>query len=561
MSIIFQRLIKSAGLILIFFAANASAWTNGQNATYVIGQPDFVTGSSGTSATTLNNPRDAALDIINQKLYIVDKDNNRVLRFAYPITSNQPAAELVFGQPDFVSGSIPASAGQNTFNNPFAITVDATGRLWVSSEDHRVVWFNNAHLISANQPDADGVLGQPDFTSSTSGVTQNNTFRPMGIDVDANGVLYVSDTFNHRVLWFNNAAEKANGADADGVLGQPDFVTNTATITKSSMNRPVGLRVFGSTLFVGDRSNGRVLRFDNAAFKANGADADAVLGQADFTTNVGTITQSTLEYPGKMAIDGSGKLYVSDGYNADRVIIFDNALSKADGADADNVIGQFDFTSSGNDITQNRLNMDSHGGGLALDSSSNTLLVSDDNNNRIMVFKSTITGPEFNLKAGANYLPSGSSVDFGKEQSDIIFTIENPGSLDLVLDGSPKAHITGANADQFLVVTQPTSPITTLSNSTFKVRYQPTVLGAATATITITNDDSDESSFMLTLSGNAITTVDIATNTDTDTNTNTNTNTNNSISGGSIDFRFSLLIAVGLMLRVLGRRYVKQNQG
>ena len=55
-----------------------------------------------------------AIDTVHNKLYVADRDNNRVLRYAYPITGNQPAAELVFGQPDFDTTTTPVSAGRNT---------------------------------------------------------------------------------------------------------------------------------------------------------------------------------------------------------------------------------------------------------------------------------------------------------------------------------------------------------------------------------------------------------------------------------------------------------------
>ncbi|WP_300672249.1 choice-of-anchor D domain-containing protein [Desulfoluna sp.] len=492
--------IKAMVLLLgLTITVSAHAFTNGQEATYVLGQPDFVSNSEGTTSTTFNNVRDIALDLVHKKLYVADKDNHRVLRFAYPITANQPAAECVFGQPDFVSGIPPTEPRKNTFLNPFGITVDSSGRLWVSSGDHRVVWFNNAHLISSNQPDADGVLGQPDFTSNAGGLTQKTMNSPMGIDIDINGTLYVSEADNNRVLRFDHAASKANGAGADGVLGQPDFTTNTAATDQSTLSRPIGVRVYGTTLFVGDRSNGRILRFDHAASKANGAEADGVLGQADFTTNAGTITQNTLHAAGKMAIGGTGQLMVADGFDADRVIIFNDVLSKANGADADGVLGQPDFTSSGTGLAQNRLNMDSHGGGLTIDSSTNTLFVCDDNNNRVMVFVGTLSGPEFNLKKGAHYLPEGSRVDFGSAQSEATFTIENPGDTNLSFEETPIITLTGTDADQFSVLTQPTSPVPPLSSTTFSVRFRPTTLGDKTANISITSNDSDENPFRITL--------------------------------------------------------------
>jgi uncharacterized repeat protein (TIGR01451 family) len=389
-----KRFLVALALVLgilpltIILVAAQNAWTNGQDALYVIGQPDFTSASSGTSETRLNYPKDVAIDLAHGKLYVIDAFNNRVLRFSYPITGSQPAAELVFGQANFNSSSFGTTVNQ--FNDPRGITVDASGRLWVADRaNNRVVWFNDAFADADNQPDADGVLGQPDFVTQIPTTTQSGMNNPYGLAVSTEGTLVFADAVNNRVLVFEDAASKSNGALADKVLGQPDFVSNSPAATQSGMSTPRGIALFGDTLFVAERNNARVLRFDNVLAKADGAGADGVLGQPDFSSNTKAITQDGLEYPGRLAVDMGGRLYVSDGFNADRIMIYADAANKANGAEADFVLGQPDFTSSGSAVAQNRLSMDSSGGGMAVDSLNNLLLVSDDNNSRIMIFQAS----------------------------------------------------------------------------------------------------------------------------------------------------------------------------
>lgn len=362
------------------------SFTNGQDATYVIGQSDFVSNSSGCNATRLNTPRDIAIDAIHGKLYVADYNNNRVLRFSYPIHANQPAAELVFGQPNFVSSA--GGVAQNRLNLPMGLFVDSSGRLWVADRNNnRVLYFNNAHLIAVNQPNADRVLGQANFTTNAPATTQNGMDGPYDITIDSTGTLFVADRTNNRVLRFNNAATKANGANADGVLGQPDFTSFANHLTQNGMNSPRGVTIGNGILFVSDRSNSRVLRFDNAATKANGANADRVLGQPDFTSNASHLTQNGMDFPSRVCLDNtSNRLFVSDGFSFDRVVIFNSVFSKPNYANADNVIGQPDFTTSGNATAINRLSMESSGGGVAFDSVNNVFIVADDNNNRLMYF-------------------------------------------------------------------------------------------------------------------------------------------------------------------------------
>lgn len=374
------------GCVLVLLSSSGTfAWDNGQEAAQVVGQADLVSSTAATTATGLNGAISVAIDPVNDKLYVVDGYNSRVLRYAYPIQSNQPTAELVFGQADFTSAV--TGLGQNSFDGPREVLVDGEGRLWVSDfGNKRVLWFNNAHAIVDNQPNADGVLGQPDFTTKNIEITASSIGGPYGMAISSSGTLFVADAEYSRVLRFDAAAQKANGASADGVLGQPDFVTEAAFVDVRTLSSCRGVALMGSALFVADRLHARVLRFDNAASKANGADADGVLGQSDFVSSSANLTQSGMETPSRLAVDPYGRLYVSDGFNYDRVLVFDDAASLSNGADASAVLGQVDFTTSGSGTTASLLSLDSSGGGMAFDSENNRLILADTLNNRVLQF-------------------------------------------------------------------------------------------------------------------------------------------------------------------------------
>ena len=99
---LFFPLLMLIALLGLFASPGQAQWTNGQNALMVIGQPDFTSSAPAFQPRPLQTPKDVAVDLAHGKLYVVDSANHRVLRFTYPVTSNQPAAELVFGQPDFI---------------------------------------------------------------------------------------------------------------------------------------------------------------------------------------------------------------------------------------------------------------------------------------------------------------------------------------------------------------------------------------------------------------------------------------------------------------------------
>jgi len=190
--------------------------------------------------------------------------------------------------------------------------------------NNRVLRFDHA-ASKANGANADGVLGQLIFTANLPISGAGGMAYPTGIAIDGSGTLWVGDNFDNRVLRFNNAASKPNGASADGVLGQPDFTSANAANSQNGLNSPNGVAIDSSgTLWVADTGNNRVLRFDNATTKANGANADGVLGQAGFVTKGSSATQTTLYHPGGVTVDASGSVWVADSYN-NRVLYFVSA--------------------------------------------------------------------------------------------------------------------------------------------------------------------------------------------------------------------------------------------
>ncbi len=249
----------------------------------------------------------------------------------------------------------------------------------------RVLRFDHA-ATKPNGADADGVLGQPDFTSNSMATTQAGMFQPYQVFVDRDGRLWVADYENNRVLRFDDAATKSNGANADGVLGQPDFTTSTSATTQNGLSGPAGAYVDPEgQLWVAEYRNHRVLRFDNAAAKLDGANADGVLGQASFTSSTAACAQNRMNTPRGISSDPDGRLYVADGNNH-RVLVFEHAAELPDGSNASSLLGQFNF----NQCTINT-------GGVSaaslytptrvfFDTAANVLWVADWFNNRVLMF-------------------------------------------------------------------------------------------------------------------------------------------------------------------------------
>ena len=238
--------------------------------------------------------------------------------------------------------------------------VDTTDHiLFVADPDNnRVLVFdlNLENVLIDDTPDY--VLGQPDFTTSTPGTTQSTLSGPTGIAYDPESEkLFVADTNNNRVMIFD-VSSITNGENAIGVLGQPDFTTSTPGTTQSKLDGPYSLDYdpVNKILFVTDGNNNRVVTFDVSSI-VNGENAINVLGQPDFTTSTPGTTQSKFSAPAGIAYDSaSGKIFVSD-INNKRVMVF-GASSITNGENAvDTIIPNGDATINpyGNSIIKPRI--------------------------------------------------------------------------------------------------------------------------------------------------------------------------------------------------------------
>ena len=118
----------------------SNAWVNNQNASVVLGEPNFTTNTGGAGLNQMNGPYGIAVDPATGKVFVADQNNDRVLRFASVAAMvNGGTAEAVFG------GS--GVTGGDTMSHPVDVTIDPSGNfpsgtLWVAdSFNNRILKF------------------------------------------------------------------------------------------------------------------------------------------------------------------------------------------------------------------------------------------------------------------------------------------------------------------------------------------------------------------------------------------------------------------------------------
>jgi DNA-binding beta-propeller fold protein YncE len=275
-----------------------------------------------TGAGTLYNPQGIAVDQAG-RVYVADHANNRVLVYRPPFTNGMDASEVV-GQPDFTSGAVNrgGSVAANTLHGPLGLALDASGNLWVADRFNNRVMRYPAPVVTGVTPNR--LFGQVGYTANAPATSAAGMWHPMGVAIDSSDNLWVAELLNSRVLRFDLGAA---GGDivADLVLCQVDFATAAFGTTASLCTLATGIAVDpgGGAVYVTDSSNHRILRFTSFS---NGAAATAVIGQSNFTASQcnrgGAASASTLCQPSMLALGRNGDVLVAD-YDNGRVLRYD----------------------------------------------------------------------------------------------------------------------------------------------------------------------------------------------------------------------------------------------
>mgnify|MGYP006191092345 FL=1 len=135
-----------------------------------------------------------------------------------------------------------------------------------------------------------------------------------------------------------------------------------------------------------------------------------------------------------------------------------------------------------------------------------------------LILTITNPGPEINVRGatgGTNNIINGNiipnafnntlfaSIAVGANQ-DKDYRIENLGISNLTLTGVPRVEISGTNAGDFTVITQPAATIASGANSVFVIRFSPLAGGVRNAMVTIVNNDSDEAPYTFAIQGGGL---------------------------------------------------------
>jgi hypothetical protein len=193
--------------------------------------------------------------IFNRHLYIADTGNHTIRRVRWELSFEacpQPYTIETFAgspeQPGFADGNGTAAR----FNTPRGLaTATQDGSILVADSGNHVI-----RRISAAGSVAT-IIGEPGVAGSNDGpARQAHLNTPSGIDVNARGEIFISDTGNHTIRMLTRDGMLITIAGAPGVAGWADGIGGS-----SRLAGPVGIRVTpDGSILVADTSNNVIRR-------------------------------------------------------------------------------------------------------------------------------------------------------------------------------------------------------------------------------------------------------------------------------------------------------------
>lgn len=229
---------------------------------------------SGT-VTTLNHPSGIVRDATGN-FFVCDRDNHRIVKITPAGVSSVFAGSTM--------GFTNATGTAAQFNQPYAITMDASGNFYVGDRiNHAIRKITAAGVVTTLA--GNGSAGN---TNGTGGAASFN--EPLGVTVDAAGNVYVAD-------YINGALRKVTPA---GVVTTLTAIPNLFGVAADA----------AGNIYCAEYGTHQVSKYSSTGVYS----VIAGMGGSGGTTD-GIGTAARFNFPAGITVDAAGNLYVTETIN------------------------------------------------------------------------------------------------------------------------------------------------------------------------------------------------------------------------------------------------------
>lgn len=283
------------------FAKTFEAMAAGEITTVAGGVP--YSGDNGAAIlANLKFPRSITIDGAGN-IFIADRLNHRIRR----VDAMTGIITTVGGTgvAGFSGDGGPATNAQ--LNSPQAIVFDSAENVVLTDLKNHAVRRIDALTGVITTVAGTGVSG---FGGDNDLAQQARLNQPYGVAIDQFDNLFIADTGNHRVRRVDAGSGVITTVAGNGIAA---FQGDGGPAVSASLNQPYGVVIdLTGNLIIADRDNGRIRRVDVATrlistVAGNGSD--------DFSGDGGPAISAGLLDPEAVAIDGNGRLFISDTEN------------------------------------------------------------------------------------------------------------------------------------------------------------------------------------------------------------------------------------------------------
>ncbi len=315
-------------------------------------------------------------------LYIADQFNHRIRRVAANGIITTVAGT---GTPGYSGDGGPAVNAQ--INTPTGVFADTAGNVYIAEPGNQRI----------RKVDPSGIIttiagnGSKGYSGDGGQATSASLYNAVRVAVDPAGNVVIADQSNHRIRRITPAgiittiAGNGVGTPAAGA-----FSGDGGQATAASLNNPTALAITtAGVIYIADQFNQRIRRV-----AADGTITTvAGNGSSGFGGDDGPASAASLNYPGGMALDAAGNLYINDdlNYRTRKIVAGTGVITTVAGN------GLAEFSGDGGPATSASLNGNF---GAAVDASGN-LYIADSTNNRIReVYGAGAPGPTPTISSG-----------------------------------------------------------------------------------------------------------------------------------------------------------------